>query len=460
MIPPAYLTSDPSSFAYPTVHKRWPIIVSDAIKDVKTVVSQNHSQNILDLGRIIITKLQTLLDDFKHDTKVRTFSDEEIALNGDLKTYNEQLTLSKPASTWQDGLWLFLECYLYQCINNIFLAAAAEVAYWKTFDVFANLKWLSFKSSEPGVMELAHHYHALSQSTLTTGVTLDEAAKKTIFYEFVEIALWGNATDLSLLAGTTSLEDIQSVQGKDARTANQTRILVNDTEAAWNRLLVQTEAAKSTGVHIVLDNAGFELLTDLVLTLILLDLGITNKVTLHAKNIPWFVSDVLVPDLGHLLSQIVDSSFFCLNESLQYVHKNLSEYISTGKLSITTSPYWTRPDAYWSLASADEKLTAELEAAQLVIFKGDLNYRKLTGDVAWDPTTSFATSLQELGQTKIPILALRTCKADVVVGLQAGVFDKIAQEYAAMKALGQAKGDGLWVSSGKWAVISYHQGAT
>ncbi|KAG7195275.1 uncharacterized protein KQ657_003801 [Scheffersomyces spartinae] len=458
MIPPPYLTSDPKSFGYPTVHKRWPIIVSDAIKDVEATINANQAEAIKNLGKIIVGKLQKLLQDFKDDAQVRPFTEQEIELNGDLKVYNEQLNAFPPSITWQDGLWLFLECYLYQYMNNFFLIESVEVPFWKTFDVFANLKWLSFKSSEPGVMELAHHYHSLSsQLNLSgaTGATTD--AKKAIFSEFVEIALWGNATDLSLLAGTTSLEDIQSVQGKNARTANQSKILINDTEKAWNRLLSTADAgdgavSESTGVHIVLDNAGFELYTDLVFSLILLDLGITNKVTLHAKKLPWFVSDVLIADLSHLLSQIVDPSFFCLNESVQYVHKIVSGYLANGKLSITTSSYWTRPDAFWSIPScAEASLKSQLEAAQLVIFKGDLNYRKLTGDVSWDPTTLFATALQQLGETKIPILALRTCKADVVVGLQPGTFERVAKEYKAM-------GDGLWVSSGKWAVISYHKG--
>jgi hypothetical protein len=54
-------------------------------------------------------------------------------------------------------------------------------------------------------------------------------------------------------------------------------------------------------IDIVLDNAGFEFLTDLVLATYLVQAGYTKKITLHGKRIGWFVSDVMVPDLEDLL---------------------------------------------------------------------------------------------------------------------------------------------------------------
>jgi damage-control phosphatase, subfamily III len=90
--------------------------------------------------------------------------------------------------------------------------------------------------------------------------------------------------------------------------------------------------------------------------------------------------------------------------------------------------------------------------SDLIIFKGDLNYRKLTGDLMWDKTTPFKTAIQDLATSKLPILSLRTCKADVVVGLPEGVNEKLIKTY---KEMGNDIGE-FWTSSGKWAVISFN----
>ena len=70
------------------------------------------------------------------------------------------------------------------------------------------------------------------------------------------------------------------------------------------------------------------------------------------------------------------------------------------------------------MKSVDNELYSELSQAHLVIFKGDLNYRKLTGDLNWDYSTSFEHSLR--GFHPAPLVTLRTLKCDTVVGLNDG----------------------------------------
>ena len=72
----------------------------------------------------------------------------------------------------------------------------------------------------------------------------------------------------------------------------------------------------------------------------------------------------------------------------------------------------------------------------------------------WDSTTPFTTAIGPLGPgSNIRVLALRTCKADVVVGLPPGKDEELR---------GTMGGGGdrarKWAWSGEWAVIQFCDG--
>ena len=67
----------------------------------------------------------------------------------------------------------------------------------------------------------------------------------------IEISLWGNATDLSLLA-TLKFEDLERLQGKKAILEQQKNIVVNDMDKVFEYF----DTLKGAQIDIVLDNAG------------------------------------------------------------------------------------------------------------------------------------------------------------------------------------------------------------
>lgn len=454
-LPSVYYNDNPKSFAYPTCHKRWPIIIKDGIRDVKLKFDSKNSIT----GEEIVSKLQTLLESLKNDEIVVPFTEQEIQRNPDLTHYNDTLAKfnkSKPV-TWLTGPWLFLECYIYQLINNFMLET--NDSFWLNFDLFEELKNNTFKQSEFGVLELCKRYEVLSQQLNTQSVDLDTL--KLLFNEFIDISLWGNATDLSLLAGNVTLEDIKSVQGAEVRKKNEEKILINDLPNAWERL-TGNKSNKSKRVDVILDNSGFELFTDLVLGLFLLDSKLIDEFHIHVKSIPWFVSDTMTKDFHNLLEQLIEPEFFTdihkIDEdshAIKFLQSKLVHYLKEDKIIINEDRFWTLDYNYWEISTnpAAKKLYQDLQKSDLVIFKGDLNYRKLTGDLMWDRTTPFPKAIQSLATSGLPVLSLRTCKADVVVGLPKGVDEQLIETY---KAMGNEIGE-FWASSGKWAVISFNQ---
>ncbi len=152
----------------------------------------------------------------------------------------------------------------------------------------------------------------------------------------------------------------------------------------------------------MLDNAGFELYVDLLLAGYLLAAGLATEVVLHPKSIPWFVSDVIPGDFAALLSALASPRRFYETQSeeeglqnktpealsdvevdnLSFLFQDWAHLHAEGQLILRPNRFWTHPGSYWRLPHEDKDLFEDLKASEVVIFKGDLNYRKLTGDVS------------------------------------------------------------------------------
>ncbi|KAK3359429.1 hypothetical protein B0T25DRAFT_98248 [Lasiosphaeria hispida] len=467
---PAYLTSDPASFAYPTARTRWPVIITQAIDDAYRSVSASEDPEKHEEGKKIVAELANLKYEVQHDRALTPIRDDGYP---DVAIYNKELEqLGNP--TWLNVPWLYSECYLFRRISTLFSLST----HWKNYDVFARQKIKTFRSSRPAVIELAARYKDLvtqPRESESKGTPIDEEAERILFMEMCEICLWGNATDLSLLTSLT-YEDIQKLQGSEARKAAEKNILVNDLPAVYDLLVAAKKAGKKERqVDIVLDNAGFELYVDLILAAYLLSVGLATNVVLHPKSIPWFVSDVLPSDFASLLNALANPRHFYetpteddalqgktpepLSETevdeLSFLFQEWSGFHAEGQLRMRSNRVWTHPGSFWRLPREDPELIEDLKASELVIFKGDLNYRKLVGDANWDPTTPFTTAIGPLGPgSGINVMALRTCKADVVVGLRPGEDEKLRETEGG----GGDSGARKWAWNGKWAVVSFSKG--
>lgn len=299
-----------------------------------------------------------------------------------------------------------------------------------------------------------------------------DKAEEVLFAEMCEICLWGNATDLSLLTNL-SYEDIQKLQGSEARKAAEANIIANDLPAAFATLKkAQKENPKGERrIDFVLDNAGFELFVDLILAGYLIASGLATSIVLHPKSIPWFVSDVIPADFAALLNALADPQAFYKSlagddkaaelsdeesDNLKFLFQSWATMHGEGQLSIRPNRFWTHAGSFWRLPIVGQEIFEDLKSSELVIFKGDLNYRKLTGDVQWPATTPFTEAIGPLAKPGqgIRTLALRTCKADVVVGLAQGKDE----ELKAKEGGGGNSGARKWGWSGKWAVVQYCDG--
>lgn len=260
------------------------------------------------------------------------------------------------------------------------------------------------------------------------------------FCDSFKVSLWGNKCDLSISAGQ---ENSQKTSPLDSLYSLLPFILVDDTKRVWSALISAQrprESGKNNAdrVDIVLDNAGFELVTDLVLADFLVSSGLARQIHFHGKSIPWFVSDVTAKDFQWTIRQAMATNH-------KWVSKcgvRWQRYLKEGMWCYHDHPFWTQPHEFCDMAADAPDLYTTLQGADLVLFKGDLNYRKLTGDRDWEHTVSFETALRGFGPA--PLCSLRTLKANIQVGLQPGQGEKLTSQ------------DPSWMTSGKYAVIQFH----
>ncbi|RYP49713.1 hypothetical protein DL769_011052 [Monosporascus sp. CRB-8-3] len=444
-------SGDEKSLAHPTARTRWPKIVASAIADVdKTNCAADRSTAEVEDGNRVLADLHRLLLDMENDQPMRLLPEDGA---GDIQVFNDELELLGPI-TWHNSPWLFTECYLYRLIQTCFSRRATT--YWKNYDVFAQQKERGLTDSKTSIVELVQFLHRATDASQSS-FPMSDGDLKALFEEMLQVSLWGNSVDLLLLVHL-SAEELRSRQGMQARQSFKENVVDDDTEDVWQILSTLKDSVHTREIHIVLDNAGFELLSDLVFVAYLLDANYASRIVLHGKAFSWFVSDATAQDLDFTIKTLKDASFSgdITDKEATELRKfgtSLALNLQSGKLRYEFNPFWTTQHCYARMPEYAPDLWAQLGQGDLIIFKGDLNYRKLVFDGLWPRTTTFQHALGKLGelpnekQSGIRLLSLRTCKADTVVGLAPGKEEELDPE-----------GTGEWSRNGKYAVISYYDG--
>lgn len=388
-VPPPLRGSEPDSFAAHTITHRLPQIA-------RRILEENT------LPDSIITSLKALIAEIPHQT-IRPLPDQN---SPDMPGWYDYIT-PQVQNNWLQVPWFFAETYFYRRIM-------ALVEFFQTgFDPFAWQKQHSLDTTVTRSRVLAAQGDTLRQHGWRPEGVI----------RLLMLALWGNQADMSMW----SADDVHQPLHTDT-ASQQAHLLVNDATAVVDLL---TEAPPPRRVDIILDNAGFELVGDLCLVDYLLSTGHIQEVRMHLKLHPTFVSDATVADVQATTAFLAQDS----DAALQTLGARLTAHLAAGRLQLHRHAFWTSPLPLWHMP---EDLRQAFTGSALAISKGDANYRRALGDAHW-PFTTPVTDV--VAYFPAPIVFLRTCKAQVMVGLSAAQVQAVSGH------------DPDWLINGEWGVI-------
>ena len=390
-------------FVDTTVKKRLPSILKNII--------QKNSLDWKAKGKAYFAMTKMRLEELRQEVDENCYGGNiEIKLLDDLpqnQIWNGEYIRENDGKKLMNISTFFLENYFYRRILD-------AVLYWENkIDPFTLHKSELIDSSYEPFKKIFDRVSSCRKAGNSIVINNDCGAKynenkasldqKQFFRMLLHYQLWGNRADLSLSAGAT-----------DVPSANKEAVslLVDDSDSVLDMLMVDEGKNANRKVIIVLDNCGLELLCDLLFANSLLTDGVCEQVELHCKSTPVFVSDALGKDIQQTIVWLKSNGFASLSSSL---HTSIEE----GKLHIIDDlEFYTSPLSYAEMPKA---LVNRFSDADLVVIKGDANYRRLLGERKWRLDTPFKDALSYFQNTNI--LALRTLKWPLAVGLDSKIVD-------------------------------------
>ncbi|MFL0285869.1 damage-control phosphatase ARMT1 family protein [Mycobacterium sp. SMC-21] len=380
---PTITAAVPGSFEWEVFHERHPKLIRQVL-DTTPYTSAEEAM----LQQLLVESTTGVLEPLPEHAHDR---DEWLAWGDDV--------YGRP---WGEVPFLWSESYFYRRLLDAvgYFGAGA----WRGVDPFAPVKTADLTGPEV-------------DDELSAFADLADAAENQQRETLLVAALWGNRADLSF----------QLQKGAGAADARSEGILVDDSPVLWSALRAQDNPT----VCVVADNAGRELLADLVLIDSLLCQRLAAEIVLYVKPYPYYVSDATTADVLAVIRRLRADA----HPPIGKVGERLWDAVRSGRLTVRTHKFFCAPLSFHDMP---DDLTAEFAGATMTVMKGDLNYRRLVGDRYWPATTPFD---QTVDYFPSPVTALRTLKSEVVVGLTPG-------QLAALDTAGQG-----WRTSGGYGVI-------
>ena len=192
--------------------------------------------------------------------------------------------------------------------------------------------------------------------------------------------------------------------------------------------------------HVITDNCGFELMSDILLGTYLLKSTRLTKVIYHVKRLPIFVSDTIMTDvdeaIGRLNSELEGLIGYKICDESQDRQVYECDTIPDKQISFEVDDCWHQEKLFKDVEQFLSWNTDETCA--LIIVKGDLNYRRLVGDFHWKSSEPIRDKVSYI---KKPLLIIRSLKSNVILG----VNDEEKYSYNAPN----------WKISGQYGIIQW-----
>jgi uncharacterized protein with ATP-grasp and redox domains len=400
-LPESLSGSEIDSFAHITITKRFPKIVRELLVDNE--FPPQVKQNLDNLVQEILSDPLRPLD----DTSAPDYDDWQ------------RYSIPYSGKNWLQVPWFFGEMYFYRRILDAI--GYYEAGPLNGYDPFLRQKQRALESASNSIRRLGEQLEkSLDQGLQRTDNKLAD------LQQLLTLNVWSNQADLSMWSSSEARPDHQDPADQ------QSHLLVDQAEAVFDYLTKLD--TKPSRVDFILDNYGPELVHDIGLADYLLSMKMVSRIRFHAKPTPHYVSDAMIKDIHATISYLAQMS----DKPVQNLAKRINEHTEKGNLEIKDDYFWASPLNFWEMP---ERIHQELNESDLVISKGDANYRRLAGDLDWPSTTPFADVVRYFPS---PLLALRVLKAELALGL------------APEQVLNLEKQDPSWKVNGNWAVIQFY----